>query len=155
MLSIVLKTLFNKGEHKIDIPELTHDTELSLSLIESGCLFVPVDNKSTLIIKSSPDVLEALEESDRILINFELIQRPEFPTLGAYVVFEEPGGNKLRFEYFFNTESSAETELVEMLVDQDHFDIITYDGSVRQVKRTAIGDDKKTELSSILARARA
>lgn len=154
MLSILLKTLFNKSGLKIEPPELNPDTELSLSLIESGCLFMPVGNKTALIIKSPPDELKILQESNRISIDFELIKRPEFPTLGAYVIFETVTGAALRFEYFFNIESSEEMGLLEMLVDQDYFDIILYDRSIKHVKRTTITDDKKTELASLLTEAR-
>lgn len=154
MLSILLKTLFNKNGLKIELPELNPDTELSLSLIESGCLFIPVGDKTSLIIKSPPDELKTLRQSNRVSIDFELIKRPEFPTMGAYVIFETGAGVALRFEYFFNIESPEEMELLEMLVGQDHFDIILYDGAVNHVKRTTITDDKKSELATLLTEAR-
>ncbi|MEQ9619974.1 MAG: hypothetical protein RIG61_12480 [Deltaproteobacteria bacterium] len=153
MLSILLKNLFNKSGLKIDLPELNPDTELSLSLIESGCVFVSVGNKTALIIKSAADDLKILQQSNRIYIDFELIKRPEFPTLGAYVIFETGTGAALRFEYFFNIESSEEMELLETLVDQDNFDIILYDGAIKHLKRTTISGDKKKELASLLTGA--
>ena len=154
MLSILLKTLFNKSGHELEFPELNPDTELSLSLIESGCLFVEVSDKAALLIKSPPEESEILQQSNRISIDFEVIKRPEFPTLGTYVIFETDTGATLRFEYFFNIESSEEMGLLEMLVRQEHFDIILYDTAIRHVKRTTISGDKKKELAFLLTEAR-
>ncbi len=154
MLSFILKPFLGQGGKNIELPELDSDTELSLSLIQSGCVYVLLRGKTILIIKKSENDIASLVESDHISLDFELIERPEFPSLGAYINIYDAEDNPTRFEYFFSMESHDEMELLEKLTEQDYLDIVFYTSDVEHVKRTTLNETQKEELTSLLAKAK-
>ena len=152
MLSFILKSLLGKNVDKMEMPELDPDTELSLSLIESGCVFVLINDRTILIIKGGHAEIRSLEKSDSISLDFELIERPEFPCLGAYLTIYDAEDKPKRFEYFFSLDSGKELELLEKLTEQNYLDIVFYATGVEHVKRTMINNTQKEELTSLLAK---
>ena len=58
MLSLLLKALFKNSDSTTELP---FDTEISLSMIESGCIFISLDQMAALIIKGSPDEIDSLK----------------------------------------------------------------------------------------------
>ncbi|HSC34009.1 MAG TPA: hypothetical protein VLG45_01945 [Thermodesulfobacteriota bacterium] len=153
MLSILLKPFLNRDKKVGGKPELHPDTELSLSLIDSGCLFVLIDNKIALIIKASHDDIQIMKEFQAITVEFELIERPEFPSLAFYLNLEAKGGRSFRYEYFFSTESADEMEILRKMCGDKRFDIILYDSGVEFVIRTEIPERQAHELRSLLTKA--
>lgn len=153
MLSILLKPFLNRYKKVGGKPELHPDTELSLSLIDSGCLFVLIDNKIALIIKASHDDIQIMKEFQVITVDFELIERPEFPSLAFYLNLEAKGRRSFRFEYFFSTESADDMEILRKMCDDKRFDIILYNSGVEFVIRTEIPERQAHELRSLLTKA--
>jgi hypothetical protein len=153
LLSFILKPFVRRSRDNIEIPELDPDTELSVSLIESGCVFILINGQTALLIKSGEQEIRSFEKSGRISLEFELIERPEFPSLGAYVNIYDTQGNPTRFEYFFSLESGDETELLKKLIEQDCLDIVFYTTEIRHIKRTTINNEQKEDLASLLAQA--
>ena len=70
MLSIILKPLLKNSNQTLEDINLPPDTEISLSLIESGCIFVSLNNKAALIIKSSLDEIKLLKNINKITFPF-------------------------------------------------------------------------------------
>jgi len=153
LLSFILKPFIGNSGDNIEIPELDSDTELSVSLIESGCVFILINGQTALLIKSVEQEIGSFEKSGRISLEFELIERPEFPSLGAYVNIYDAQGKPTRFEYFFSLESGDEKGLLEKLIEQDYLDIVFYTTEIRHIKRTTINNEQKEELASMLAQA--
>ena len=153
LLSILLKP-FLKGRGGVKAPEeVGKETALTLSMMESGCIFVFVEGSPVLIIKCSGQDMEALKGSDVISLGFELLDRPEFPCIAATITVDTARGQSFRFDYFFSLESEDEKELMRLLRDRDHFDILYYDDDIEQVRRAALTDAQKTELGTLLAQA--
>lgn len=153
MLSFILKPFVVRNRDKIEIPELDPDTELSVSLIESGCVFILINGRTALLIKSGEREIGSFEKSGSISLEFELIERLEFPSLGAYVNIYDAQGNPTRFEYFFSLESGDEIELLKKLIEQNYLDIVFYTTEIRHIKRTTINNEQKEDLASLLAQA--
>ena len=82
---LILKPLLKNSESKVDDIELPFDMEISLSMIESGCLFVSLNQMATLIIISTREKILQLNNINKITFNFELIERPEFPSVGMHI----------------------------------------------------------------------
>lgn len=152
MLSILLKPFLNRDKKVGGKPKLHPDTELSLSLIDSGCLFVLLDNKIALIIKASHDDIQRMKEFQAITVDFELIERPEFPSLAFFLNLEAKGGRSFRFEYFFSTESGDETDILRKMCSDKRFDIILYNSGVEFVIRAEIPEGQAYELRSLLTK---
>ena len=65
MLSLILKPLLKNSNQTLEDINLPPDTEISLSLIESGCIFVSLNKKTALIIKSTADRKAAALQSNQ------------------------------------------------------------------------------------------
>jgi len=150
LLNLILKPLFKNADNKIDNIELPFDTELSLSMIESGCIFISLNQLATLIIKSSREEIIQLNNINRITFNFELIERPEFPSLGMHIDINTVTNNSFKFDYFFNTESPEEIELLKKLQHQNHFDILFFDTQVLSSKRIELSKNDKFGFNSLI-----
>lgn len=150
VLSLILKPLFKNSDTNINNIELPFDTEISLSMIESGCLFISLDQKATLIIISTLDAITQLNNINRITMDFELIERPEFPSLGLHIDINTVSNNAFKFDYFFNTESPEEVGLLHKLKDQDHFDMLLYNDQVLHSKKIELTKDDKLKLNSLI-----
>ena len=150
MLSLILKPLLKNLDSGSENADLPFDTEISLSMIESGCIFVSLDQKAALIIKSSGEKIKELNNINGISFNFELIERPEFPSVGMHLTIKTVSNNEFNFDYFFNTDSPQELELLEKLKKQDHFDMLLFDTEVVHSKRIDFGKNDKLELDSMI-----
>lgn len=154
LLSILLKPFLNKSKRINDNPELHPDTELSLSLIESGCMFARMNDKTALIIKSTGHEIDIMKEFQAITVDFELFERPEFPSLAFSLNMDTKRKRTFRFEYFFNTESEEEMSILGKMCGEKRFDILFYNSSVKFIIRTEISEEQASELGSLLNRAR-
>jgi len=119
-------------------------------MIESGCFFISLNQMATLIIKSSREEINLLNNINGITFNFELIERPEFPSLGMHIEINTVSNRSFEFDYFFNTESHEEIELLKKLKHQNHFDILLYDTEILYSKKIDLSKDDKIELNSLI-----
>jgi len=150
LLSILFKP-FLKGRKEIKAPsEIGNETVITLSMMESGCIFVFVEGSPVLILKCSGEDMTALKESDAISLGFELLDRPEFPCITATITVDTASGQQFRFDYYFSLESEEEIELLGLLRDRDYFDILYYDEDIERVRRAALTEAQRTELGSLL-----
>lgn len=150
LLSLILKPLLKNSDSNINNIELPFDTEISLSMIESGCLFISLDQKAALIIISSQEEIAQLNNINRITLDFELIERPEFPSLGLHIDLNTASNKAFKFDYFFNTESPEELDLLNKLRDQDHFDMLLYNDRVLHSKKIELTKDDKLKFNSLI-----
>jgi hypothetical protein len=153
LLSLILKPLLKNSNQTLEDINLPPDTEISLSLIESGCIFVSLNNKAALIIKSSLDEIKLLKNINRITLNFELIERPEFPSLGMHIEINTVSNTLFKFEYFFSTESMEEIDLLKKLKDQNHLDILFFNTQIEYSKTIELTKEEKSELNSLIIKA--
>ncbi len=150
MLSILLKPFLGRSKDTKEDQALHPDTELSLSLIESGCLFAPVNGRPALIIKGNGDDIHIIKEFRTIIIDFELIEKAEFPSLAFFLSIDTKSERRLRFEYFFSTESAEERELLGKMCGDRRIDIILYGSGVDFVIHAEIPEVQARELKSLL-----
>jgi hypothetical protein len=153
LLSLILKPLLKNSNQTLEDINIPPDTEISLSLIESGCIFVSLNNKAALIIKSSLDEIKLLKNINRITLNFELIERPEFPSLGMHIEINTVSNTLFKFEYFFSTESMEEIDLLKKLKDQNHLDILFFNTQIEYSKTIELTKEEKSELNSLIIKA--
>ena len=123
-------------------------------MIDSGCLFVLINDKTALIIKSDADEIQIMKEFQAITIDFELIKRPEFPTLAFTLNIDTKKNRPFRFEYFFSTESVDEMEILGKMCDDKRFDILLYNSGVNLIIQAGISAEQAAGLKSLLIEAR-
>lgn len=134
--------------------KLSNDTDITLSQIESGCLFIHDGDKTLMVIKSPQDVMNELKGLKGFSIRAELIERPEFPTVAAYFFIHTAGGHSHKFEYYFNIEASDELELLQKLSAQDSLEILLYEDQIVDSKIFPLTDEDRIMLSSLHTQAR-
>ncbi len=147
MLSIILKPLLENTHDQVELPS---DIEIALSMIESGCIFVPLDQKAALIIVSNSDDINNLKNINNVSMSFELIERPEFPSLAMHIEVNTAASIQYKFDYFFNTDSPGEIDLLEKLREQNYFDIHFYTTKVLHSKKIELGAEDKSELNTLI-----
>jgi len=152
LLSILLKPFLGKNKDAGGIPDLHPDTVMSLSLIDSGCLFAQINGKTAFIIKGSGDDFGIIKEFRTITIDFDLVEKAEFPSLAFFLNIETGSGRRLRFEYFFSTESGDETDILGKMCGDRRFDILLYSSGVDYVIRAEIPEGQAAELSALLGK---
>ena len=112
------------------------------------------NDHTALIIKAAETEITEFIESNRISLDFELIKRPEFPSVAAHINIDTGKNGTFRFEYLFNIESEEEMDILEKLGAQEYLDILFYSSRIEHAKRTEINKDQTEELASLLVQAR-
>jgi hypothetical protein len=133
--------------------QLNSELELSLSLIESGCITASVRGETVFIFKNSQDIIDSLRGVEVITFKLECLKRPEFPTIVVHFCL---GGNTnpYQFEYSFAIGSEQDMELLKKLVEQDHFFIYFFDTKIQYTKRVSLNQNDTEEIRSIISEAK-
>jgi hypothetical protein len=155
LLSILLKTFLNKSKSLGDNTIIHPDTEFSLSLIESGCLFALTGEQASLIIKSTRDDINIMKNFRSITVDFELIERPEFPSLAFYINIDTKSERTFRYEYFFSTESAEEMRIIRKVCGEKRLDILLYNSAVEYAIHAEVSEEQASRLGSLLSGVRA
>lgn len=150
---MVLKSVLNLISGKPENIELTSDTLITLSQIVSGCLFVPYNESVLMIIKDSTHEIEKLLDYSDVRIKTELIERPEFPNIVAYIKFGHHNDESYNYEYYFNVESSEELELFRLLAESKKLETVFYDETTSSIKRIKVDDKDRALMSTVYQKA--
>lgn len=132
--------------------QLNSELEISLSLIESGCVATSINNETLFIFKHSEDVIESLRRVEKITFELECLKRPEFPTIVMLFCLEGTHG-PYRFEYSFAIESEQDMELLVNLAGQDHFCIYFFHATIRYSKIVSLNDIDVEDIKSTIIEA--
>jgi hypothetical protein len=132
--------------------QLNSEIEISLSLIESGCITASINGETLFIFKHSHDVIDSLREVEKITFKLECLKRPEFPTI-VMVFCLEDNTNPYQFEYSFAIGSEQDIELLKKLADQDHFRIYFFDTKIQYSKRVSFNQNDTEDIKSIISEA--
>ncbi|MGB7292725.1 MAG: hypothetical protein WBD99_11175 [Thermodesulfobacteriota bacterium] len=152
MIPHFLKSIkISKPDNKKQIV-LNPELEISLSLIESGCITASVNDETLFIFKHSQDVIESLRGIEKITFELESLKRPEFPTI-VMLFCLEGNHNHYQFEYSFAIGSEQDMELLKKLLEQDHFCIYFFDTKIRYSKMVSLNNNDAEYIKSIIIEA--
>ncbi len=126
---------------------------MSLSFISSGCLAVPIGDKTAFVLKESQSEIEMLRGVEQILYGLECIKRPEFPSVRMYFEIRDRENKPYQFDCFFGIESDEEVRLLRELKDQDSFNIIFFDSEIGYSRRVNISEEQREKIKSVLDEA--
>jgi len=133
--------------------ELSSEIKMSLSFISSGCLAVPIGDKTAFVLKESQSEIEMLRGVEQILYGLECIKRPEFPSVRMYFEIRDRENKSYQFDCFFGIESDEEVRLLRELKDQDSFNIIFFDSEIGYSRRVKISEEQREKIKSVLDEA--
>lgn len=151
---MILKNVLNRIKSNNEETELSNDTLITLSQIESGCLFTQHKDKTLMIIICTGEEASNLKNSENFSLKMELIEKLEFPTIAAYIKIMTKNKDSYDFEYFFNIEASEELELVENLSNQSTIEIMLYDDDVVHSMLLGLSREVRSLLTSMHERAK-
>lgn len=130
-------------------PEL----EISLSQIKVGCIPYVFGNENFLLFKEETINLDVLAQYNTIKIDFDHIERPEFPTISASIKINTSRNLNIKYEYFFLTESEIELNYLKLLIGNRVMKIyFIEDEKIRCKADVVISDNEINKLSDILNR---
>jgi 3-oxoacyl-[acyl-carrier-protein] synthase III len=132
---------------------LNSELEISLSLIESGCLATSVNNQTVFIFKHSREIIESLRGVEKIAFELKCLKRPEFPTIVMLFYLEGNNNNLYQFEYSFAIEAEQEMELFKKLLEHDHFYIYFFDTRIQYSKMVSLNNNDAKNIKSIIIEA--
>jgi hypothetical protein len=112
-----------------------------------------MDGNAAIVIKGRSDDIQIMKDFRAITVDFELIERPEFPSLAFYLNLESKSGRSFRYEYFFSAESADDMHILGKMCDDTRFDIILYTSGIELVIHAEIPDAQTSELRSLLTKA--
>ena len=87
-------------------------------MIQSGMVFTELEDKIILILKETAEMVSALITVNSAKMDFEYIDRPEFPSIGADLRMKTVKGLSVKYSYFFNSEAEYELNLLEKILNQ-------------------------------------
>ncbi len=151
---MALKNIFNRIKRQNEQTELSNDTLITLSQIESGCLFVEDRDKTLMIIICSGEEASNLKNSEKLSLKMELIEKLEFPTIAACTSIHTKNKSSYNYEYYFNVEASEELELVENLSNQNNIEILLYDDAIVHSILLGLSEDDRSLLTSMHEQAK-
>lgn len=152
--NMILKKVIDRFKGSSGNIELSNDTLITLSQIESGCLFIPYEERALMILKGEESETEDLSGLSSISISSELIERPEFPTIAAYIKVHAKNNREFDYEYYFNIEASEEMELLEKISKDKNIEVVIYDEPDMLIKLVKLDDNDRAAMASMLERAR-
>lgn len=129
---------------------LNSELEISLSLIESGCIATSVSSETLFIIKSSSKTVESLRGSEKVSFRVECLKRPEFPIIVMLFYLEGKNNEVYQFDYSFGTESELDMELFRQLSGQTRFHIYFFDNQIRHSKTISLNDAEAKKFQSMI-----
>lgn len=133
--------------------QLNSELEISLSLIESGCIAASINMETAFIFKESPEVIESLLGVEKIFFELKCLKRLEFPSVVMSFYLEDNDKNSYRFEHFFGIDSEEDMELLKKLSDQDHFYLYFFDTRIEYSKRVSLDENDAESINSIIIEA--
>ena len=151
---MAFKNTLNGIKSNTEPTELSNDTLITLSQIESGCLFTRDRDKTLMIIICSGEEASNLRDIEDFSLKMELIERPEFPTIAAYISINTKNKRSYNYEYYFNIEASEELELVERLSNQNTMEVLLYDDDIVHSKPLELSGEDRSLLTSMHERAK-
>lgn len=152
MVPQVVKPLPSSDAQRKKPLQLNSELEISLSLIESGCITASVNGETLFIFKHSRDVIDSLRVVQKITFKLECLKRPEFPTI-VMLFCLEGYTNPYQFEYSFPIASEQDMELLKKLAEQDHFFIYFFDTKIQYSKMVSLNQNDTKDLKSIISEA--
>lgn len=148
-------TIMSRGililqKNKPNLPQIGNDLEIALSQIESGCIASIIDNRNILFVKE--DKVSFFNEIDKLDIQFEHIERPEFPTVAIRIKIKTIKGLNLRYEYFSLTESQDEIDFLKLLKKNESLQLYFVSESSTVYRNEIIGPKELQNLNFILTK---
>lgn len=100
------------------------ELQIALSQILYGCVPHVTDEGCVMIFKEDQGKVAALADTKEISTRFFTVEKEEFPSVAMEIRLKTGRNLKLKYEYFFLTESSEETFFLSTLARLGLFSLL-------------------------------
>ena len=151
-----MSSIFSTPETTYDTLEQDAELQIALSQILYGCVPHATEEECLMIFKESPEQVATLADIRKISTRFFTVEKEEFPSVAMEIRITTGKNLRLKYEYFFLTESSEETFFLSTLARLGVFSILflcddTHCAISAEMTEAEIGPLKEIVISHIEA----
>ena len=110
-----MSSIFSTPQTAYDALEQDSELQIALSQILYGCVPHATEEECLMVFKENPEKIAALADIQRISTRFFAVEKEEFPSVAMEIRIMTGKELRLKYEYFFLTESSEETFFLSTL----------------------------------------
>ena len=119
-----MSSIFSTPQKAYDTLEQDAELQIALSQILYGCVPHATEEECLMIFKESPEKVAALANIRKVSTRFFAVEKEEFPSVAMEIRITTGKDLRLKYEYFFLTESSEETFFLSTLVKLRKYSLI-------------------------------
>ena len=119
-----MSRIFSAPQTAYDTLEQDTELQIALSQILYGCVPHATDEVCLMIFKEKPEKIAAIADTRKISTRFFTVEKEEFPAVAMEIRITTGRDLKLKYEYFFLTESSEETFFLSTLAKLGEYCLI-------------------------------
>ncbi|MCY3624845.1 MAG: hypothetical protein OXH71_06345 [Candidatus Dadabacteria bacterium] len=119
-----MSSIFSTPQTTYDTLEQDTELQIALSQILYGCVPHATGEECVMIFKESPEKVAVLGDIRGISTRFFEVEKEEFPSVAMEIRITTGKNLKLKYEYFFLTESSEEVFFLSTLARLGVFSLI-------------------------------
>ena len=119
-----MSRIFSTLQTAFDTLEQDTELQIALSQILYGCVPHATDEVCLMIFKEKPEKIAAIADTRKISTRFFTVEKEEFPSVAMEIRVTTGRELRLKYEYFFLTESSEETFFLSTLAKLGEYCLI-------------------------------
>ncbi len=119
-----MSRIFSTPQAAFDTLEQDAELQIALSQILYGCVPHATDEVCLMIFKEKPEKIAAIADTRKISTRFFTVEKEEFPSVAMEIRVTTGRELRLKYEYFFLTESSEETFFLSTLAKLGEYCLI-------------------------------
>ena len=119
-----MSSIFSTSQTAYETLEQDTELQIALSQILYGCIPHATEEECLMIFKESPEKIAILADIRKISTRFFTVEKEEFPSVAMEIRIATGKDLRLKYEYFFLTESSEETFFLSTLVKSGKYSLV-------------------------------
>ena len=119
-----MSRIFSTPQTAYDTLEQDTELQIALSQILYGCVPHATDEVCLMIFKEKPEKIAAIAGTRKISTRFFTVEKEEFPSVAMEIRITTGKNLRLKYEYFFLTESSEETFFLHTLAKLGEYSLV-------------------------------
>ena len=146
-----MSRIFSTPQTAYDALEQDMELQIALSQILYGCVPHATDEECLMIFKEKPEKITAIADTRKISTRFFAVEKEEFPSVAMEIRITTGKDLRLKYEYFFLTESSEEAFFLAALAKQGKYSLIFLCNETRHAVTAEMTETEMEPLSEIVS----
>ncbi len=146
-----MSRIFSAPQTAYDTLERDMELQIALSQILYGCVPHATDEECLMIFKEKPEKITAIADTRKISTRFFAVEKEEFPSVAMEIRITTGKDLRLKYEYFFLTESFEELLFLTTLTKSGKYFLIFLCDEARHALTAEITEAEMEALSEIVS----